>query len=163
MLAPLVPLAVLVAGVALRLSPAALILLLMLLVVVSSVAVMGAMHPGIVVQSGRLWVPGREERRRAPGGNVDLTRLLSVKSVSYQGGHVSGRGLALFRFLIWLQDADGGQAMVPAWGWSPKAPLQAVLRDAVVVSHARTDPMTWVRLGFRRDEGDAISRMRRFI
>jgi hypothetical protein len=127
------------------------------------VAVIGVMSPGVVVQGGRLTVSGREQRRRAPGGTVDLTRLVSAKSVSYRGGLVSGRGLALFRSLLWLEDAEGGQAMFPAWGWSPKAPLQAVLRDAVVASHARMDPMTWVRLGFRRDQGARISWLRRFI
>jgi hypothetical protein len=135
----------------------------MLLLVEIGVAVIGVMSPGVVVQGGRLTVSGREQRRRAPGGTVDLTRLVSAKSVSYRGGLVSGRGLALFRSLLWLEDAEGGQAMFPAWGWSPKAPLQAVLRDAVVASHARMDPMTWVRLGFRRDQGARISWLRRFI
>jgi hypothetical protein len=163
MLAPLVPLVLLAGGVAARLSPGAVALLLILLLVVIGVAVIGLMSPGVVVQGGRLSVPGREERRRAPGGTVDLTRLVSAKSVSYKGGLVSGRGLALFRSLLCLEDADGGQAMFPAWGWSPKTPLQAVLRNAVIASHARMDPMTWARLGFRNDQGDRISWMRRFI
>jgi len=159
MLAPLVPLLLLVVGVAARISPA----VLMLLLVVVGVAVIGVLSPDVVVQSGRLSVSGREERRRAPGGTVDLTRLVSAKSVSYKGGLVSGRGLALFRSQVWLEDADGGQAMFPAWGWSPKTSLQELLRNAVVASRARMDPMTWVRLGFRNDRGHRISWVRRFI
>ena len=163
MLAPVVPLLLLAGGVAVRLGPGALVLLLLLLLVVLGVAVFGVMSPDGVVQSGRLRVAGQEEKRRAPGGTVDLTRLVSAKSVSCQGGRISGRGLALFRSLVWLEDADGDQAMFPAWGWSPRTPFQAVLRNAVVASHARMDPMTWARLGFRRDQGAQISWIRRFI
>jgi len=163
MLAPLGPLVLLVAGIVARLDPGVLALVLIVLVAVIGVAVIGLMSPGVVVEGGRLSVPGREERRRAPGGTVDLTRLVSAKSVSYKGGLVSGRGLALFRTQVWLEDADGSQAMFPAWGWSPRTPLQAVLRDAVIASHARMDPMTWARLGFRNDQGDRISWIRRFI
>lgn len=163
MLAPFPPMVLLVGGVVFRLNPGALAVLLILLLVVIGVAVMGVTSPGLVVQGGRLSVRGQEERRRAPGGTVDLTRLVSAKSVSYKGGLVSGRGLVLFRSQVWLEDADGGQAMFPAWGWSPKTPLQAVLRTAVTVSHARMDPMTWWRLGFRNDQGARISWMRRLM
>ena len=119
--------------------------------------------PGVVVREARLSVPGREDQRRAPGGSVDLTQLVSAKSVSYKGGLVSERGLAVFRSQIWLEDADGGQAMFLAWGWSPKAPLQAALRDDLAASHARMDPMTWWRFGFRNDQGARISLLRRFV
>ena len=163
MLAPLAPLVLLVGGVAARLNPGAVALLLIVLLVVIGVALIGVMSPAVVVQGGRLSVLGREERRRAPGGTVDLARLVSAKSVSYKGGLVSSRGLALFRSQVLLEDADGGQAMFPAWGWSPKTPLQAVLRNAVIASHARMDPMTWARLGFHNDQGAWIGWIRRFI
>ena len=162
-LAPLVPLLLLAGGIFVGLNPGAVVLLLILLLVVAGVAVMAIVSPGVVVHDGRLSVPGLEDRRRAPGGSVDLTRLVSAKSVSYQGGRVSGRGLAVFRSQIWLEDDEGGQAMFLAWGWSPKSALQAVLRDAVASSHARMDPMTWWRLGFRNDQGARISLLRRFV
>ena len=163
MLAPVLPLVLLLAGVVVRLSPGAVVLLLVLLRVGTGVAVIGMLSPGVAVRGGQLSVPRLGDRRREPGGAVDLTRLVSARSVSFQGGRVSGRGLALFRSQIWLEDADGGQAMFWAWGWSPKALLQSVLRDAVVASRARIDPMTWWRLGFSPGRGARISRVRRFI
>lgn len=162
-LAPLMPLLLMVGGIAAGLNPGAVAVLSIVLLLAVGLAVMGVVSPGVVVQDGRLSVPGREDRRRAPGGSVDLTALVSARSVSYQGGRVSGRGLAVFRFLIWLEDADGGQAMFLAWGWSPKAPLQAALRNAVAASHARMDPMTWWRFGFRNGQGARTSVLRRFV
>jgi hypothetical protein len=162
-LAPLLPLALLAAGVAARLNRGAVVLLFLLLLVVVGVTVRWLLEPPVLVQGGRLSIRGREGKRRAPGGSVDLTRLATVKSVSYRGGLVSGRGLALFRTYLHLVDTDGGEAMFIAWGWSPKAPLRAALRQAISATHAKMDPMTWWRLGFRNDQGARISVLRRFI
>lgn len=160
---PLLPLLALVATVLLRLNPGVEVLLLMVTLVTLGIALLVALSPGVVIDGTRLAVPGREGRSRRPGGGVDLARLSRVRSVSYQGGRVSGRGLALFRNQLLLEDADGGQAMFWAWGWTPKAPLQEALRHAVTSSRARMDPMSYWRLGFRNDQGARISPLRRFI
>ena len=122
-----------------------------------------ALTPDIVVADGCLSVSGRENRRGRPGGSVDLTRLVQARSVQYWGGLISRRGSALVRNQLLLEDADGGQAMFWAWGWSPKAPLQEVLRKAATASRARMDPMTYWRLGFKNDQGARISPLRRIM
>ena len=149
LMAPLVPLLLLMAGVTLGLDQGAQVLLLLALLVVGGIAIMAVASPGVVVRDGRLSVPRRENFRRSPGGQVDLRQLVRATSVSYQGGRVSGRGLALFRSHIWLEDDAGGQAMFLAWGWSPKSPFRSVLRDAIVTANAQTDGMTVRRLGLR--------------
>jgi hypothetical protein len=150
MLAPVGPLVLLVAGMLAGLNAGAVVLLLLLLLVVTGVAVIGLLSPAVVVEGGRLSVLGREDRRRAPGGSVDLGRLASATSVSYQGGLVSGRGLPLFRNRLRLQDADGGEAIIPAWGWTPRQPLRAALGQAVAATGAHTDALTRRRLGTER-------------
>ena len=160
---PLPPLVALVVTALLRVDPGVVGLLLLATLVALGVALLVALSPGVVIDGTRLAVPGREGRTRRPGGGVDLARLTRVRSVSYQGGRVSGRGLAVFRNQLLLEDADGGQAMFWAWGWTPKAPLQEALRRAVTSNRARMDPMSYWRLGFRNDRGARISPLRRFI
>ena len=163
MLAPLVPLVLLGGGVAVRLSPAAVILLLLLVLVVIGVALIGMMSPGVVVQGGWLRVPGQEARRRSPGGTVDLTRLVSAKSVSSQGGRISGRGVALFRSTGLAGGRRRRPGHVPGLGLVPEDAAASRPAGRGCLVHARMDPMTWARLGFRRDQGAQISWIRRFI
>ena len=160
---PLLPLLALVVTVLLHLDPGVEVLLVLATLIALGVALLIALSPGVVIDGTRLAVPGREGRTRRPGGAVDLARLTRVRSVSHQGGRVSGRGLALFRNQLLLEDADGGQAMFWAWGWTPKAPLQEALRRAVTSTRARMDPMSYWRLGFTNDQGARISPLRRFI
>jgi hypothetical protein len=163
MLASVVPAAVLLVAVLLGLGPGVVVLLLLALLVELGISLMTAFAPDVVVQGDLLSVVGRAEAANGPGGCVDLTRLERARSVSYHGGLTSERGLFLFRTQLLLEDSSGGRAMFGAWGWSPKAPLQEVLRAAVATSHARMDPMTWWRLGFRNDQGVRISPWRRII
>jgi hypothetical protein len=163
MLAPLVPATALVSGLLLGLDPGVVVLLLLALLVVLGVSVLTAFAPGIVVRDGVLSVVGREQVARGPGGSVDLTRLDRARSVSYHGGLTSERGLFLFRTQLLLEDATGGRAMFGVWGWTPREQLQIVLRRAVTSSHARMDPMTWWRLGFRNEQGARISTLRRIL
>ena len=163
MLAPILPLGLVLVALTTGMNRGAVALCVLLLLVVTAVALVVLLSRPVIAQGGRLGIQGREERRGGPGGSVDLTRLTMAKSVSYQGGRVTARGLALFRTQLLLIDADGGQAMFWAWGWSPKAPLQAVLRQAISDTHARMDPMTWWRLGFVQGHGARISWVRRFI
>ncbi|TQJ49199.1 hypothetical protein [Phycicoccus sp. SLBN-51] len=159
---PVLPLVALVGATLFRVVPGVVVLLLLATLVAIGVALLVALSPGVVIDGDRLGVPGREGRRRAPGGEVDLHRLTRVRSVSYQGGRVSGRGLALFRNQLLLEDSDGGQAMFWAWGWTPKAGLQEALRRAVVANRARMDPMSCWRLGFT-NEGARVSPLRRLL
>lgn len=159
---PVLPLVALVGATLFRVVPGVVVLLLLATLVAIGVALLVALSPGVVIDGDRLGVPGREGRRRAPGGEVDLHRLTRVRSVSYQGGRVSGRGLALFRNQLLLEDSDGGQAMFWAWGWTPKAGLQEALRRAVVANRARMDPMSCWRLGFTK-EGARVSPLRRLL
>lgn len=163
MYAPLAPLLALVGAVAASANPGLIVLVLLALLVTLAVVMMSALAPPVVVQNGVLSVLGREQLTRGPGGTVDLSRLCQAHSVSYHGGLVSSRGLALFRTQIELEDALGGRAMFGAWGWIPKREFQTILRRAVVENHVRVDPMTWWRLGFRNDRGARVSFVRRFI
>ncbi|HEY3528782.1 MAG TPA: hypothetical protein VGK78_06490 [Nocardioides sp.] len=163
MLAPLVPAVALVVAVLLGLNPGVVVLLLLALLVVLGISVLTAFAPSLVVRDGVLSVVGREQVAKGPGGSVDLARLERARSVSYHGGLTSERGLFLFRTQLLLEDATGGRAMFGVWGWTPKAELQTVLRRAVTTSHARMDPMTWWRLGFRNDQGARISLLRRIM
>jgi len=160
---PVLPLIALVVTVLLRLDPGVEVLLLMATLVALGLALLIALSPGVVIDGTRLTVRRREGRRRRPGGGVDLASLTRVRSVSCQGGRLSGRGLAVFRNQLLLEDAEGGQAMFWAWGWTPKAPLQEALRRAATSNRARMDPMSYWRLGFRSDQGARISPLRRFI
>jgi hypothetical protein len=160
---PVLPLVALAGAMLLRLDPGVVVLLLLATLMALGVALLVVLSPGVVIDGDRLGVPGCEGRRRAPDGEVDLSRLVRVRSVSYQGGRVSGRGLALFRNQLLLEDGDGGQAMFWAWGWTPKTPLQEALRRAVTASGARMDPMSFWRLGFTNDRGARISPVRRFL
>lgn len=166
--AALMTLFLVAAAVSARPDPGRLTLMCMAPVGYGAIAIAG-MSPGVLVQGGRLSVRGREEsgrdgRWRRAGGSVDLTRLVNVKSVSLtKSGRVHGRGLALDRSLIWLKDAEGCEALFPAWGWSQRPRLQGVLRSAVITSHAKMDPMTCWRLGFRTDRGARINWVRRWI
>jgi hypothetical protein len=163
MLAPLVPACALVAATLLGLNPGVVVLLLLALLVVLGVSALTAFAPGVVVQDGILSVVGREQVEKGPGGAVDLRRLERARSVSYHGGLTSERGLFLFRTQLLLEDATGGRAMFGVWGWTPKDALRTELRRAVTTAHARMDPMTWWRLGFRNDQGARISLLRRII
>jgi len=160
---PLLPLVALVVTALLRVDPGVVVLLLLATLMTLGIALLIALSPGVVIDGTRLTVPGREGSGRRPGGPVDLTRLARVRSVSYQGGRVSGRGLAVFRNQLLIEDAEGGRAMFWAWGWTPKAPLQEALRRAATSNRARMDPMSYWRLGFRNDQGTRISPLRRFI
>ena len=160
---PVLPMLVLVVAILFRVDPGVVALLLLATLVTLGVALLITLSPGVVIDGERLAVPGREDRRRRPGGEVDLAGLTRVRSVSYQGGRVSGRGLALFRNQLLLEDTDGGQAMFWAWGWTPKAPLQEALRHAVTSNRARMDPMSYWRLGFTRDQGAQVIPLRRFL
>ncbi|WP_344042356.1 hypothetical protein [Nocardioides panacihumi] len=163
MYAPLVPLVALLTAVATGADAGGVALLLLALLVTLGVATLTAFSHPVEVRGQILSVCGREQVARGPGGTVDLGRLSRARSVSYRGGLLSGRGLALFRTQIELQDEFGQRAMFGAWGWTPKREFQAVLRRAVADSHARMDPMTWWRLGFRNDQGVRVSPLRRFI
>jgi hypothetical protein len=163
MIAPLVPAVALAGAVLVGLGPGLVVLVLLALLVVLGVSAMTALAPSVVVQDGILSVEGREQVAKGPGGSVDLAGLERARSVSYHGGLTSERGLFLFRTQLLLEDRIGGRAMFGAWGWTPKAELRAVLRRAVTTSHARMDPMTWWRLGFRRDQGVRISLLRRIL
>jgi hypothetical protein len=163
MLAPLMPAMALVAGLFLGLDPGLVVLLLLALLVVLGIACLTAFAPVVVVQAGVLSVTGREQVVKGPGGRVDLSCLERARSVSYRGGLTSERGLFLFRTQLLLEDAAGAQAMFGVWGWTPKAELRSMLRQAVVTSRARMDPMTWWRLGFRHDQGARISPLRRLV
>ncbi len=164
MFAPVVPAGVLLVAVLLGLDPGMVVLLLLALLVVLGISCLTAFAPDVVVQDDLLSVVGRGRQvAKGPGGCVDLTRLERARSVSYHGGLTSERGLFLFRTQLLLEDSSGGRAMFGTWGWSPKGPLQEVLRRAVATSHARMDPMTWWRLGFRNDQGARISPLRRIL
>ena len=160
---PVLPLIALAVTALLRLDAGVEVLLLLATLIALGMASFIALSPGVVIDGTRLVVPGREGRSRRPGGAVDLASLTRVRSVSYQAGRVSGRGLAVFRNQLLLEDAEGGQAMFWAWGWTPKAPLQEALRRAATSNRARMDPMSYWRLGFRSDQGARISPLRRFI
>jgi hypothetical protein len=159
---PVLPFVALVGAMVLRADPGVVVLLLLATLMALGVGLLVVLSPGVVIDGDRLWV-GRHEGRRSPDGEVDLGRLTRVRSVGYQGGRVSGRGLALFRHQLLLEDSDGGRAMFWAWGWTPKAPLQEALRRAVTSSRARMDPMSFWRLGFRNDRGARMSPVRRFL
>jgi hypothetical protein len=161
--APAVPLVALVLAVLLRLGPGAVVLVFLAFLIVLGIAVITLLGPDVSVEGGRLDVGDGTQREKGPGGSVDLTRLTRARSVGYRGGLVTDRGPALFRNQLLLEDTAGGKAMFGAWGWVPKAPLQAALRRAVSDGHARMDPMTFWRLGFQNVQGARISPLRRFI
>jgi hypothetical protein len=163
LLAPAVPALALAAAALLHLSAGAVVLLLLALLVVLGLALMAVLAPGVEVRGDRLDAGPPPRDGRGPGGSVDLTCLTRARSVSYHGGLVSGRGLAVFRNQLLLEDAEGGRAMTGAWGWTPKAPLQAALRTAVSEGHARMDPLTFRRLGFSNVQGARIGRRRRVL
>jgi hypothetical protein len=163
LLAPVVPLVALALVLLIGLDRGAVVLVFLALLIVAGGAAITVLGPSVTVDAGRLTVGEGERKGRGPGGSVDLTRLSRARSVGYLGGLVSGRGLALFRTQLLLEDADGGQAMFGAWGWTPKAPLQAALRTAVSEGHAQMDPMTFCRLGFTSVQGARISPLRRFL
>ena len=74
MLAPLVPLVMLVGGVAAGLSPGVVVLLLVLLLVMVGVAVIGITSPGVVVRDGRLSVRvGRTGGARRAAASTSLS------------------------------------------------------------------------------------------
>jgi hypothetical protein len=164
MIAPLVPLVALVVALVLGANPGVVVLVLLALLIVLGIAVITLLGPTVTVEAGRLTVGNGEQRGgRGPGGSVDLTRLARARSVGYRGGLVTERGPALFRNQLLLEDADGGTAMFGAWGWTPKAPLRTALRLGVSAGHARMDPMTYLRLGFKNVQGAQISPLRRFL
>jgi hypothetical protein len=146
-LAPLAPLVLLLAAIVAGRTAGAVVLVVLLVLVVAGIAVRIVTSPPVVIDGTRLAVRGREDRRRAPGGAVDLQRLDRATSVSYRGGLVSGRGLALFRSFLDLTDTAGGEAMFWAWGWSARPALQEALREAVDATGAAVDALTAARLG----------------
>jgi hypothetical protein len=163
MIAPVVPLVALVLALVLRLNPGVVVLVLLALLIVLGVAVITLLGPPVTVEGGRLTVGRGDRRGRGPGGSVELSRLARARSVGYRGGLVAERGPALFRNQLLLEDADGGTALFGAWGWTPKAPLQSALRLGVSEGHAKMDPMTYWRLGFKNAQGARISPLRRFL
>jgi hypothetical protein len=163
MYAPLVPLVALVLALVLRLNPGDVVLVLLAFLIVLGVSVITLLGPGVSVDDRRLTVGDGVQKGRRPGGSVDLTQLTRAQSVGYRGGLVASIGPSLFRNQLLLEDAVGGRAMFGAWGWTPKSPLQTVLRRAVSDGHARMDPMTYWRLGFQNTQGAQISPLRRFI
>lgn len=163
MWAPLAPLVALGLAMVLGANPGVVVLVLLVVLVVLGVAMITFLGPTVTVSSGRLTVGNGERRGRGPGGSVDLSRLTRARSVGYRGGLVTERGPALFRNQLLLEDADSGAAMFGAWGWTPKEPLQALLRRGISDGHARMDPLTFLRLGFKSVQGTRISPLRRFL
>jgi len=159
----LLPLIAFVGAIVAGAEPGVVVLLLLAFLVTLGLATFAAMAAPVLVRGRALSVRGREQVTRGPGGTVDLAQLTRARSVSYHGGLVSGRGLALFRNQIELEDAQGGRVMFGAWGWTPRREFRTLLRQAVVDCHARMDPMTWWRLGFGNDQGARVSPIRRLI
>lgn len=83
---PVLPLLLLVVAILARVNVGMVVLLLLASLVALGIVLLVALSPGVVIECERLWVPGREARRRRPGGEVDLAGLTRVRSVSYQGG-----------------------------------------------------------------------------
>ncbi|WP_151081852.1 hypothetical protein [Nocardioides cynanchi] len=163
MLAPVVPLGLLVTGVVAGVAPWIFFLLIVLLLAVAGLAMMTALSPGLAVFGNRLEVTGEPDVHHGLGGVVNLAALNNVKSVSSLGGRVSTTGPSVFRSRILLEDAYGGRALFPAWGWSPKKSLQTVLREAALDTGADIDEMSYWRLGFRNNEYVKVSPLRRFL
>ncbi|MDX6358034.1 MAG: hypothetical protein QOH37_1088 [Nocardioidaceae bacterium] len=163
MWAPLVPVVALVLALVLGANPGVVVLLLLAVLIVLGVAVITLLGPTVTVEDGRLTVGSGERRGQGPGGSVELSRLARARSVGYRGGLLTERGPALFRNQLLLEDAEGGAAMFGAWGWTPKAALQTALRLGISEGHARMDPMTYWRLGFKNVQGAQLSPLRRFL
>lgn len=163
MLAPAVPLAVLVMAMTRGVGTVVFFLLFVALLVVSGVSLMTALAPGLKVEGNRLEVLGGGDWKDGRGGAVYLSALSKVASVSDLGGGLAGRGPWLLRNLILLEDAYGGRAVFPAWGWTPGRRLRETLREAALDSMADLDEMSYWRLGFHNDDHVKVSHLRRFV
>jgi hypothetical protein len=163
MLAPLVPLTLLVIGLLAGVGTWVFFALVVLLLAVAGLAMITALSPGLAVFGNRLEVSGEPTVHNGVGGVVNLAALSNVKSVSSRGGRVSTTGPSVFRSRLLLEDSYGGRALFPAWGWSPKRALQTVIREAALDTGADIDEMSYWRLGFRNSEYVKVSPLRRFV
>lgn len=163
LLAPLVPLALLVAALVAGVGAWVFFLFIVLLLAVAGLAMMTALSPGLAVFGNRLEVSGEPDVRNGLGGMVNLAALSNVKSVSALGGRISTAGPSVFRSRMLLEDSYGGRALFPAWGWSQKRALQTVIREAALDTGADIDEMSYWRLGFHNSEYVKVSPLRRFL
>jgi hypothetical protein len=163
MLAPIVPLAVLVLAMMSGVGTVVFFLLFVALLIVAGVSLMTALMPGLTVTGNRLEVLGGGDWKDGRGGAIYLSALTKVASVSDLGGELAGRGPWLLRNLILLEDAYGGRAVFPAWGWTPGKLLRTTLREAALDNMADLDEMSYWRLGFHNDDQVKVSHLRRFV
>jgi hypothetical protein len=84
----------------------------------------------------------------SPRGGVNVRTLLRISSVGRKYGSFTSRGLAMWRPMLRLQDRQGGEAWMEAWGWSDKQALFSELREAALAANASVDGLTFRRLGF---------------
>ena len=158
---PLVGLVVVAVGIGAN--RGAIALVVMALILVSLVALLIALTWRLSIVDTRLQAAGRPPFASAPAGGVDLHALSKVSSVGYRYGLFLRLGPPLFRPLIVLQDTHGGEAWISAWGWEDKKALMTLLRQAVLISHAKMDPLTFWRLGFKPSGNRQVSRWRRLL
>ena len=132
-------------------------------VVVAFLSTLTALTWQLSIVDQRLFAAGRPPLSTLPVGGVDLSALSRVRSVSMRYGAVSQFGLPFMRPFIIIQDTHGGEVWLWAWGWEDKKALTALLRHAVLASHAKMDPLTFWRLGFKPSGPGQVNRWRRFL
>lgn len=163
LLAVPIPGGLVIVAVAIGANRGAIALLVIALMLVSIVALLIAITWRVSIVDARLQAAGRPPFASSPSGGVDLHALSNVSSVGYRYGLFLRLGPPLLRPLIVLQDTHGGEAWISAWGWEDKTALMTQLRGAVLMSHAKMDPLTFWRLGFKPSGSRQVSRWRRFM
>ena len=86
------------------------------------------------------------QRSQKHPGPVRLDHLVEIQSVNQRYGRFTRFGFAIMRPLIRLQDANGTDAVMWAWGWENKTELVGLLRQAALRSNAHVDGLTRRRL-----------------
>jgi hypothetical protein len=137
--------------------------LMIAFVIVAFLSTLTALTWRVSVVDQRLYAAGRPRVSTLPVGGVDLSALSRVRSVSMQYGAVSQFGLPFMRPFIIIQDTHGGAVLMWVWGWEDKNALMALLRRAVLASHAKMDPLSFWRLGFKPSGPGQVNRWRRFL
>ena len=141
----------------------AIALAVMAFILASLLSMLIALTWRLSIVDARLLAAGRPPFASMPAGGVDLRALSRVSSVGYRYGLFLRLGPPLFRPLIVLQDRYGGEAWISAWGWEDRKTLMELLRHAVLRSHAKMDPLTFWRLGFKPSGNHQVSRLRRWL
>lgn len=163
LLAVPVPAGLVVVALALGANRGAVAMLVIALTVVSVIAVLIATTWRASIVNGRLQAGGRPPLAPLPSGGVDLHALSKLSSVGLRYGMFVRLGPPLLRPLILIQDRHGGEVWIWAWGWEDRGLLMEHLREGVLESHAKMDPLTFWRLGFKQSGNRTVSRWRRFI